>query len=139
MPQTKITLLTDSGTLAVDDCEIEEEDLWLGPDDLLSATGFELEPEGLCRKEACFPLPPGQVMVRGDDVNVAEFWRYRGGPVLHTEDRSVWLLGEPAGERAGRLQSLEAPDFTLPDARGEMHSLSDYRGRKVLLATWASW
>lgn len=26
-----------------------------------------------------------------------------------------------------------APDFTLPDQNGNMHSLSDYRGRKVVL------
>ena len=28
----------------------------------------------------------------------------------------------------------EAPDFTLPDQNGEMHSLSDYRGQKVILS-----
>ena len=27
----------------------------------------------------------------------------------------------------------KAPDFTLPDQNGEMHSLSDYRGQKVVL------
>lgn len=27
----------------------------------------------------------------------------------------------------------KAPDFTLPDQNGEMHSLSDYRGQKVIL------
>ena len=27
----------------------------------------------------------------------------------------------------------KAPDFTLPDQNGEMRSLSDYRGRKVIL------
>ena len=27
----------------------------------------------------------------------------------------------------------KAPDFTLPDQNGQMHSLSDYRGRKVIL------
>ena len=27
----------------------------------------------------------------------------------------------------------KAPDFTLPDQNGKMHSLSDYRGRKVVL------
>lgn len=27
----------------------------------------------------------------------------------------------------------KAPDFTLPDQNGEMHSLSDYRGEKVVL------
>ena len=26
-----------------------------------------------------------------------------------------------------------APDFTLPDQNGELHSLSDYRGKKVVL------
>ncbi len=28
---------------------------------------------------------------------------------------------------------IKAPDFTLPDQNGDMHSLSDYRGRKVIL------
>ena len=28
---------------------------------------------------------------------------------------------------------MQAPDFTLPDQNGEMHSLSDYRGSKVVL------
>ena len=27
----------------------------------------------------------------------------------------------------------QAPDFTLPDQNGEMHSLSDYRGQKIIL------
>jgi len=27
----------------------------------------------------------------------------------------------------------KAPEFTLPDQNGEMHSLSDYRGQKVIL------
>lgn len=27
----------------------------------------------------------------------------------------------------------KAPDFTLPDQNGKMHSLSDYRGKKVIL------
>ena len=27
----------------------------------------------------------------------------------------------------------KAPDFTLPDQNGDMHSLSDYLGRKVIL------
>ena len=28
---------------------------------------------------------------------------------------------------------------TLPDITGKLHSLSDFRGKKVFLATWASW
>jgi peroxiredoxin len=32
-----------------------------------------------------------------------------------------------------------APDFTLQDAAGNWHSLSDFRGRKILLFNWSSW
>lgn len=28
---------------------------------------------------------------------------------------------------------MKAPDFTLPDQNGDMHSLEDYRGQKVIL------
>ena len=41
--------------------------------------------------------------------------------------------------RTAALESLEAPDFTLPDLAGEPHALSDYGSRKVLRVTWASW
>ena len=27
----------------------------------------------------------------------------------------------------------QAPDFTLPDQNGQLHSLSDFRGQKVIL------
>ncbi len=37
------------------------------------------------------------------------------------------------------LLGRPAPDFTLPDLDGQLVSLSDYRGRPVLLNFWASW
>jgi peroxiredoxin len=51
----------------------------------------------------------------------------------------VWVLARSARDRAAALASLEAPDFALPDPTGRMHRLSDHRGKKVLLVTWASW
>ena len=33
----------------------------------------------------------------------------------------------------------EKPDFTLPDLAGTEHSLSDYRGRWVVVNYWATW
>jgi hypothetical protein len=59
--------------------------------------------------------------------------------VLSDERREVWVLGTGADERNARLAGLEAPDFTLPDLAGTPHSLSDLRGKKVFLSTWASW
>jgi peroxiredoxin len=37
------------------------------------------------------------------------------------------------------LASLDAPDFTLPDLDGHLHSLAGHRGKKVLLVAYASW
>ena len=70
---------------------------------------------------------------------MAALWRHLGRPVAHSERGHVWALGGSARDRAATLHSLEAPDFTLPDASGRPHSLSDYRGKKVFLVTWASW
>lgn len=136
-----IELLEPSGAAILVEGEAEGEALWLTRGDLQAATGFELKPEGLCRDEVCYPLPPGEEreFVRDGRINVAAFWRRRGGAVVRSEDGGTWLLGDPLDDRRARLDSLEAPDFTLPDANGDLHSLSDYRGQKVLLTTWASW
>jgi hypothetical protein len=66
-------------------------------------------------------------------------WGHIDKPIVHDDARGVWVLGEGADERAAALASLVAPDFTLPDVNGRPHSLSDYRGKKVFLVSWASW
>lgn len=50
----------------------------------------------------------------------------------------------PADERqaAGRPEpalNIPAPDFTLKDPEGNTHTLSDYRGKIVVLDFWATW
>jgi hypothetical protein len=106
-----------------------------------AVTGWLARPEGLCHGEVCVPLPPGREhdFVRDSRVNVAALWRHLGRPVVHDERGDAWVLGASARDRAAALESLQAPDFTLPDVSGRLHSLSDHRGRKVLLVTWASW
>jgi peroxiredoxin len=37
------------------------------------------------------------------------------------------------------VTGFEAPDFALPDLRGEVHRLSDFRGRFVFLNLWTTW
>lgn len=117
------------------------DELWLTQASLHQATGWQLKAEGLCKDDACIPLAQDrrERLVRGDAVNASGLWRELDRPVLCDAAHTTWMLGEAAADRSRQLESLEAPDFTLPDIHGNLHSLSDFRGQKVLLATWASW
>jgi hypothetical protein len=113
--------------------------LWLERAEVERATGWTWKPEGMCRGEVCMPLPRDAPLIDGERLDVAAFWRYAGWPVVHDESSHLWVLGEGAAQRGSALASLQAPDFELPDLDGHLHRLSDYRGRRVFLATWASW
>lgn len=136
------TVLCDAAETVCQPARIEDgESLWLSPEDMSAATGWTLKPEGLCRGDLCVPLTSQRMTPLQKDgaIDAAGFWRSQGHPVVHDEAGAVWVLGTSATERASALQSLEAPDFALPDLAGRSFGLSQYRGRKVLLATWASW
>ena len=135
------TLLTDQGETVVQSRRAAGEDLWLSRHDFEAATGWALKPEGFCKGEICVPVPPNRSseFVAGDEINVAGLWRHMDLPLVHDASGETWVLGESAESRSARLQSLEAPDFTLPDLAGRPHSLGDQRGKKVLLVSWASW
>ena len=62
-----------------------------------------------------------------------------GRPVAVDQEARAAYLGVAARARAAALASLAAPDFTLPDLEGRLHSLSEHRGKKVLLVAYASW
>lgn len=136
-----VTILTESGEHAVAGAEASGEALWCPAREARVATGWEAKPEGLCQGPMCVPLPRGREreFVRDGRINLAALWRHLGQPVLHSDGGDVWILGQSSGDRSAALASLEAPDFALPDTAGRVHRLSEYRGRKVLLVTWASW
>ena len=135
-----VTILHEQQQTEVTPLHRDGDGLWLDKADLERATGFALKPEGLCRDAICVPVPKGRHAFADDTaIDVAGFWRYLGHPVAHDERRLVWALGVGAGARRQALDTLEAPDFTLPDLDGRAHALSDYRGKKVFLASWASW
>ena len=111
--------------------------LWMSAKDAETVTGWTLKPEGMCRDDLCVPLPASAV--KGSEVDVEAFWRKLGGPVIASQEGDVWALGATADERNAALAGLQAPDFTLPDIDGTPRTLSELRGKKVFLATWASW
>jgi hypothetical protein len=112
-------------------------DLWLPVEDLPSAVGWEMRPEGMCAGQVCVPQPPGEAWSDGSQFNLSAFARHIGLAEAAAPDRGVAAYEAPRQRQSGP-GTVEAPDFTLPDLDGNLHSLSDYRGQKVLLLAWAS-
>ena len=135
------TVLMDQGPVDVSTGPGAADQLWLAAAEAENLSGWALKPEGLCRGDICMPVPADKSddFVQGDQVNLAAFWQRMGKPLARSKSGEVWALGESADDRASALKSLEASDFSLPDLDGNLHTLSDYRGKKVFLATWASW
>ena len=114
---------------------------WAPVNELASLTGWELKTEGACLGDICVPLPAGRAddFVRDRWFNLGALAEQLSQPVAFDSETQTWCIGEAALDRAAALESLEAPNFTLPDYLGKEHQLSDYRGKKVFLVSWASW
>ena len=139
------TIIYDGVATQVGPPAIESNDIWITNQDLERATKFEIKPQGVCRDELCFPIPKNRkdalVRKNGPDTlfNLSEFARMLKQPVAYDQLHSVWYFGPRQAAQNSFVDTLEAPNFTLPDINGKMHSLADFRGKKVLLLTWASW
>lgn len=140
---TPVTVLARGRSTAIERALVEGQRLWLPAASLPEAHGFTLKPEGLCAGELCIPLPSGDAegWVRELDgesyVDVSGFARATGQVVL--SEGSAWSFSSVPAQRSSTLGAGRAPDFTLPDREGREVRLSDFRGSKVLLLTWASW
>ena len=142
--ETHATIIYDDLATEISTANVDAGQLWITTVDLARATRFELKPQGVCRNELCFPVPKAREheFVRKTAgktwFNIVAFAGLVHQPVAHDEALAMWYFGLRSDQRQA-LSSLEAPDFSLPDMNGKMHSLSDFRGKKVLLVTWASW
>lgn len=156
-----VLFLADSGTVAatttarilysdrivkIDNALSEAKDLWVSQDDLKRiVNGFELKPQGACFDDVCIPVkqkgPDSLVLYREGKkwFNLTAFARLMGQTYIAEATEGVWSFGEIPVLRSGFLDSAIAPDFALPDRKGKTVRLSDFRGKKVLLLTWASW
>jgi hypothetical protein len=132
------TLLFEGRPLAVD-ATIAAGTLRMAPDALAASLGWKLEERGLCHGDACAPVADRAALLGEGGADVAALAGLLGRPFVLDEAEGVAAIGGAAADRAARLASLEAPDFELPDLDGQIHRLSDHRGKKRLLIAWASW
>jgi hypothetical protein len=130
--------LIDQGRATQVDATLDGARVLVADEDVARATGWQRRPEGMCRDDMCVPLRDASAHT-ADRVELNAFAAALRRPLaVDTEERAAFI-GTAAVERAEQLSSLRAPDFTLPDLDGRMHSLGEQRGRKVLLVVYASW
>lgn len=116
--------------------ELIAEGLFVDAAGLERASGWALEPEGLCRGEVCVPLFGRTITDPTGRVDLVAWAEALDLPLAYDDD-GVAAYADPPGERA--VLAGPAPELTLPDLDGNLRSFSEGRGRKRVLATWASW
>lgn len=142
--EIRATIVYDDVATELSSVDAQADQLWVTTSDLTQATHFEIKPQGVCRQELCFPLPKARKQEFLRDAsgkhwfNLLAFAHLVHQPVAHDDAFSTWYFGLRSDQRQ-TLASFQAPDFTLPDMDGKPHSLSDFKGKKVFLVTWASW
>lgn len=132
---TSATVLYADGNVKLDKIRPDAKDLWIRSADLPRVNQFELKPQGACRADMCIPVP--KALKNGEWFNLTGFSRKVGQAVV--ADSGVWSFGEIPVVRGSFYSSRIAPDFAVPDRKGKIVHLSDFRGKKVLVVTWASW
>jgi hypothetical protein len=131
--------LIDAGGVVELPVDLANGSVRVAPGELASVLGWELKPQGFCKDDLCYPVAPGSAVVSAAGVDLGAFAALIDRPMALDIDERAAFLGASARVRAGQLASLLAPDFSLPDLAGRVHTLSDYKGRKVLLAAYGSW
>ena len=134
-PAAPVTVLYDDRSIAIDRTRPDPNDLWVRAADLPGINQFEVKPQGACRADLCVPIP--RSLRSGEWFNLTGFARHIHQPVV--ADSGVWSFGEIPVVRGDFYRSRIAPDFSVPDRSGRIVRLTDFRDKKVLVFTWASW
>ncbi len=117
----------------------DTEALSIAVSDFESVSGWNLKPQGLCKDATCIPVRGLKDLTDGLSIDLIEFARLTNQNLVFDNKRRIAALGEGATSRNGLMNSLDAPDFTLPDICGKQVSFSDFNRRKRLLLAWSSW
>jgi hypothetical protein len=132
---TGTTVLYGDRSITLDKIQPDPKELWVRKSDLPKINDFEVKPQGACREDLCIPI--GKDLQRGEWFNLTGFARKINQTVVN--DSQVYSFGEIPVLRGSFTGSRIAPDFAVPDRKGKVVHLNDFRDKKVLVVTWASW
>jgi hypothetical protein len=134
-PAATTTVLYGDRATPLDKVLPDPKDLWVRAADLPRINDFELKPQGACRADLCIPI--AKEMRSAGWFNLTAFARRI--KQAYVADSGAWSFGEIPVVRGDYYRSRIAPDFAVPDRTDRVVHLSDLRGKKVLVVTWASW
>ena len=129
------TVLYGDHAVGLDKIRPDAKDLWIRAADLPRVNEFELKPQGACRADMCIPV--AKDLRSGEWFNLTGF--ARKVHQAYANDAGAWSFGEIPVIRGDYYKTRVAPDFAVPDRAGKVVHLSNFRGSKVLVVTWASW
>ena len=145
LAQAKATVLYEGATVEVATTLADVTDLWIPAAELNRVNGFELKPEGACIDDICVPVRQDEdsaIFVRraGESwFNVSELASRLEQPAVADYDAQVYSFGAIPARRSSLVNQRRAPYFSLLDKNGNDVQLSDFKGKKIMLLTWASW
>lgn len=118
--------------------------LWINESDLKQSVGFDLKPSGACypKLDICIPLFEEGYKYQDENgvwLNMSKLTETLEMSCVSNTGRTVWSIGIIPQERQQLLETGIAPDFEIEDIYGNLIRLSDFRGKKVLIVTWATW
>jgi len=135
----QITIITDRVATVDGEADTDRGSFLVEPADLMTALGWELKPDGLCRGDVCVPVRDMDAVRVGEKLDLTAIVDALGRPSVTDLDAGIMAVALPAELRRQALRDLDAPDFTLPGLDGDSHSLSDWAGRKRLIVAFSSW
>ncbi len=136
---SEVFTILDGVQVTTVDASVDGDRVRIPADAVHAQLGWELKPEGLCQAGVCIPVRDRAALVSDDGLDLAVLAELLDRPLALDTAEKCAALGSGHAQRAAALASLEAPDFELPDLDGQLHSLSEQRGKKVLLIAYASW
>jgi peroxiredoxin len=145
-PSRAETVLCNGEVVKIEHTLKDPSDLWVDAADLKRVDGLVLKPPGVvCLDDLCVSLNQkgdGDLLRARDGkewINLTGLARKLKQPYAVDRETGTWSIEPIPATRTPFLKSAVAPNFELPDRNGKIIRLSDYRGKKVLLVTWASW
>ena len=139
------TILYDGRVTEIDQTLSDPTELWVSAVQLPQVNDFVLKPEGACLDDICVPIrqeEDSDIFITRHKtgwVNVTELAERIQQPLVVDHETGVFSLGAIPAQRQSFVRDGLAPDFTLQDWQGKSVSLSDFKGKKIMLLSWASW